>query len=170
MEKAVVKKSRIQGTGVFAAAQFRRGQKIFKFSGKIIRINHRPGCHCKVCRRCIQVGRDAWLYPRRGSLGWNLNHSCEPSCGFCKSWIVALRRIGAGEEVTIDYSTTNTDTEWRMECTCGRKGCRKEIRSVQRLPPKLFGGFSGLMPRYVEKEYRKTHGIEKNKKRKNKEK
>ncbi|MDD5348445.1 MAG: SET domain-containing protein-lysine N-methyltransferase, partial [Candidatus Omnitrophica bacterium] len=121
---------------------------------KTVTIRHRPGCHCAVCRRCIQVGKDRWLYPKRGSFGWNLNHSCSPSCCIHGSYIVALRAIRKGDEITIDYSTTNDDARWEMFCSCGCRNCRKTIRSIQRLPARLLRKYAGRMPRYVEEKYR----------------
>ena len=151
--KVVVRKSRIQGTGVFATARFLNGRKVFKFSDREITINHRPGCHCATCKRCIQVGKSGWLYPKPGSAGWFLNHSCSPSCAISGKWIIAIRKIESGQEISIDYSTTTDDEKWKMACRCKQRYCRKTIRSVQFLSPMLFGKYRGKMPKYVEKQY-----------------
>jgi len=153
MQTLEIRKSKIQGSGVFALASIEKDARVFRFSEKTITIRHRPGCHCAVCKRCIQVGKNAWLYPKRGSFGWNLNHSCSPSCGIRGSYIVALRGIRKGEEITIDYSATNDDTSWRMNCSCGSRNCRGTIRSVQYLTDRLFRRYAGYMPRYLRKKY-----------------
>jgi hypothetical protein len=155
-EKVIVRKSKIQGSGVFAGTAIAKGERVFRFSKKSITIRHRPGCHCKVCKRCIQVSKDKWLYPGYGSFGWTLNHSCNPSCGIQGSYIVALHGIRRGDEITIDYSTTNCDARWRMRCSCGCRNCRKTIRSVQYLQARLFEKYAGSMPKYVEKGYMKN--------------
>lgn len=51
------------------------------------------------------------------------NHSCDPNMG---KGLVALRDIAAGEELTIDYARFSTK-DWRMECRCGSKNCRRIV-------------------------------------------
>jgi hypothetical protein len=140
---------------VFAIKALRPGQRVFLFSRRVRRIDHPPGCHCSMCCRCIQVSRYGWLYPAKGSAGWYLNHSCVPTCGIRGRHIVALRGLGEGEEITIDYATTNADSKWRMRCRCGSNGCRRIIRSVQHLSPALFRKYARIMPPYVRKQRKK---------------
>lgn len=150
----IIKGSCLGGKGVFAARSIKKGGKIFRFSDRLIRIVHKPGCHCSVCKRCINIKEDMWLYPMKGSPGWNLNHSCSPNAYIKGRDIRASRGISAGEEVTIDYSTTNVDTKWGMECNCKSRKCRKLIRSVQSLPESLFEKYRAMMPAWVRKNYK----------------
>ena len=155
MSKVEVKKSKIGGMGVFAVKKMKKNEKAFRFSNNLIYINHRPGCHCKICKRCINLKKNYWLYPNDCIFGWNLNHSCNPNCYSKGRDIFSLRNIRPGEEITIDYSTTTVDKKWKMKCSCGKKNCRKIIRSVQFLTPRLFRKYKGFMPIYVEVNYRK---------------
>lgn len=148
-----VRKSKIRGSGVFLIKPLKKDEKIFRFSNNLIPINHKPGCHCKICCRCINLKNDLWLYPKDSIFGWNLNHSCHPDAYFKGRDIFALRNLKMGEEVTIDYSTTNIDKKWKMKCNCQTKNCRKIIRSVQFLPNRIFNKFKGKMPRFVEANY-----------------
>lgn len=53
-----------------------------------------------------------------------MNHSCAPNCGVRGSVVVVARRdIPAGEELTFDYGTTDTD-RWSLDCGCGATTCR----------------------------------------------
>ena len=155
MVNALVKNSGVQGNGDFATKNLKKDEKIFKFSNNLITILHKPGCDCDVCKRCINLKKDKWLYPKKDSLGWNLNHSCNPNSYSKGRDIFALRKIKKGEEITIDYSTTSIDKKWSMRCICGLKNCRKIIRSIQFLPLNLFNRYLVLMPRYVESNYGK---------------
>lgn len=61
-------------------------------------------------------------------LGRWVNHSCEPnvvSTGW--EFDVAVRDIGAGEEITNDYATLNLDYD--LACLCGAPGCRGVVRA-----------------------------------------
>lgn len=65
-----------------------------------------------------------------GNVSWNparfLNHSCEPNCEARleegRIWVVSIRNITAGEELTFNYGY---DLEDYVEhpCCCGAKGC-----------------------------------------------
>lgn len=60
-----------------------------------------------------------------GNIARSINHSCRPNCytdvvGHT-IWILAARRIRAGEELTYDY---NTEGVAGIRCLC-RAGCRR---------------------------------------------
>lgn len=86
----------------------------------------------------------------RGNAARFINHSCEPNCAArmfdlgntgqktptnddvrtsSKILIVALRQIGAGEELSYDYMLSSDDAiqgdSSRLPCYCGAKLCRK---------------------------------------------
>ena len=65
-------------------------------------------------------------------LGRYVNHSCAPSClGGGYNFELAVRDIGAGEELTDDYASLNlTDS---FECRCGAAGCRGVVREADAL-------------------------------------
>ena len=140
----VIKKSKIQGKGVFSRKIIKKGDKIFTFSDRKIEINHSSACNCKICHRCIQVGNHLWLYPKKGSYGWNINHSCNPNSGIKGKVIIAIKRISPNDEITLDYSTTTSDADWKINCNCKSKTCRKIIRGVQFLPRSLREKYKGL--------------------------
>jgi SET domain-containing protein len=56
-----------------------------------------------------------------------LNHSCEPNVGFAGNInLVAMRDIGAGEELSTDYALFD-DHEGQMACNCRTPSCRGTI-------------------------------------------
>ncbi len=70
-----------------------------------------------------------------------INHSCDPNCEADerrgKVWIIALRDIQPGEELTYDYNLYDGDDD-DARCNCGTKKCRKtmfspdEVRRLKR--------------------------------------
>jgi uncharacterized protein len=64
-----------------------------------------------------------------------VNHSCQPNCETDqirgKMWIIALRDIAAGEELTYDYNLF--DGEDDAPCLCGSKRCRGSLYSASHL-------------------------------------
>ena len=73
-----------------------------------------------------------------GNVSWNparlLNHSCAPNCEAQLDdghiWIVALRDIKAGEELTFNYGYELND-EMAQPCTCGTEHCCGYILAQQ---------------------------------------
>jgi hypothetical protein len=149
----IIKKSKIGGKGVYTLDSIKKGKKVFKFADRVIPIKHRSGCDCKICCRCINLKKDLWLYPTKNSLGWNLNHSCNSNSYSKRKFIYTLKNIKAGDEITIDYSTTNIDKKWKMICHCKSKNCRKIIRSIQYLPKKLFKKYKNKMQPFIKDNY-----------------
>jgi SET domain len=78
----------------------------------------------------IGIARGVWIDPEFPLVF--INHSCEPNSAFTgERTLVALRPIAPGEEVTMDYSTSEADVDWSMSCACGSAACRSTLRSIQ---------------------------------------
>ena len=148
-----IKKSEINGRGVFTKNKLNKGEKVFKFADKIIMIKHTEECDCHICCRCINLKNNFWLYPYKNSFGWYLNHSCNPNCYSKGKNIYSLKKISKNSEITIDFSTTNIDNKWKMVCHCGSTNCRSIIRSVQYLPRKLFKKHKNYMQPFIKNSY-----------------
>ena len=57
-----------------------------------------------------------------------LNHSCDPNAGYDGAdAIVALRRIGDGEEIRMDYGTFSFSFDHEFTCRCGAPACRGKV-------------------------------------------
>jgi SET domain-containing protein len=122
------------GKGVFARRLFRKGQQIGEVSGRII-------VDAKYqSRQCVELSETHVLEPAAPFR--YLNHSCEPNCELF-SWrpdargddshrvyVLALRTIRVGEELTIDYA-------WKAEaaipCLCAADNCRGWIVAADEL-------------------------------------
>jgi hypothetical protein len=86
----------------------------------------------------VGVAPDLWIdpdFPLR-----HVNHSCIANTAIGKRrQLYALADIAPGAELTLDYSTTECDPHWRMDCSCGFPNCRNRLLPVQlafaALPP-----------------------------------
>jgi len=98
MEGLLIKKSSKEGSGVFTDKNFSKGEFIFEFSGEIVGWP-------KANFTSLQIGRNKFINPYKDNPGVYLNHSCDPNCGIKQlNKVIAMRDIGKGEEITIDYS------------------------------------------------------------------
>ncbi len=65
-----------------------------------------------------------------------INHSCDPNCETeemdGRVWIMAIRNIAAGEELTYDYRLYDGDDD-EARCNCGSKNCRKSMYAPEEI-------------------------------------
>lgn len=163
VDRVVVKTSPIHGKGLFAAADFRAGERILRRDDSRLVTNDNPlqkGEHEHHCD-WIADGRVVYVQePERYT-----NHSCDPNAvkqveqdgsRFC----VARRDIAAGEEITHDYSIDGFgDSVW--QCDCGGARCRETIHAdFFRLPRDLQVEYLPyLSPWFKERFKDKVEGL-----------
>ncbi len=154
MKKLSVQKSGIEGKGLFVLEDVKKDEFIHYIEGKRVKkvaVNKLDGQ--TEMRNWYGVGKSVWIDPEGTHFDY-LNHSCDPNAAIkgVKS-LVALKDIKAGEELTIDYSITDPDPLWEMECACGTKHCRNSIRSIESVPTDVFKKHFPHIPRYFQKRY-----------------
>jgi SET domain-containing protein len=121
----VVRESRIEGKGVFAIRDFKKGETVIKWD---------------ISRQITPAEAELasaedkrYLAYRGGKIivqqvpAKYVNHCCDPNTYVVDFCDVALRDINAGEEITSDYSDDLAPNEM-MICLCGSRNCRKTIR------------------------------------------
>lgn len=157
MKNLSVQESKIQGRGVYAASSFAQGEIVLEFLGKHMRKQDVPVNPSGINDRFIQIALDEYI-AGSGDVDDYLNHSCDPSCkaevngGRC--FLVALREIRAGEEITFDYATTMCNDDFTMKCRCGASNCRGVIREFRYLPQSVRERYieARMVPSYVIRE------------------
>jgi len=120
--------SAIDGHGVFAAESIPKRVKIGEIRGEAISVEEariRATRHERIMivelskRRAIDFSKST--DPMRFT-----NHSCQPNARLCidhgRVEFYALRDIGVGEELTVDYGQTHHAGQ--LACRCGAAGCR----------------------------------------------
>ena len=119
--------SHIAGQGLFAEQNIKQGTKIIRYIGE--KITHEESERRLAAGNVYIFGLDEHS-AIDGSTSKNtaryINHSCEPNChteqfGYI-IWIVAIRDIRAGEELTYNYGYEMND-EPAEPCQCGAKHC-----------------------------------------------
>ena len=136
-EWAVVKGSKIHGRGMFASKEIPRGTRIIEYTGE--RITKAEGWRRELKRQDRAArGQDGCIYIFElnqktdidGSVLWNtaryINQSCKPNCESQitrgRVWVVALRKIKPGEELSYDYYYDYQHYQ-DHPCRCGAEDC-----------------------------------------------
>ena len=144
----VVKKSKTHGHGIFAARKIPEGTNILEYKGNRIRHEEADEIHptnpddpfhtfffSLSCGKVIDGGQ-------KGNDAKWFNHSCGPNCEAqenqkgTKVYVVALRDIKKGEELTYDYGLVldGRITKKRREeyqCLCGTPECRGTMLALK---------------------------------------
>lgn len=119
-----IARSDINGFGLFANQAFAANDPVCKLQGSLKR---KPN---KSLPNWIGIGPGLWIDPDLPLQ--HINHSCSANVAFGRNRrLYALRNIAAGEEITLDYSTTETDPKWSMACSCQSANCRKTLFAIQ---------------------------------------
>lgn len=121
------RESTIHGLGAFAAARVPAGTRVIEYVGEKI-------TKAESLRRCEQ---ENWCifalddeFDLDGAVGWNparfINHSCSPNCEAefidGRIWIIAIRNIEPGEELTFNYGY-DLESYKEHPCRCGASNC-----------------------------------------------
>jgi SET domain-containing protein len=136
----VVRRSPIQGRGVFATRPIAEGERIVEYTGVLISHEEADAlCDDESMRRhhtFLFAVDDRWVIDgaRGGNESRYINHSCDPNCESVivgrRVYIHALRDIENGEELLYDYWYV-TDENYSIEdlrriypCRCRAENCR----------------------------------------------
>lgn len=134
---ASIRLSPIHGRGMYATRAIPGGTRIIDYRGELItkaeslrREDRRMAALKRGKPGCVYIFELNQRHDIDGSASWNtarlINHSCKPNCESQiirgRIWIIALRDIKEGEEITFDYGYPVH--EWRNHpCLCGSPGC-----------------------------------------------
>jgi SET domain-containing protein len=105
-----------------------------------------------VGHRWLQIEDYQWIAPFRNNPGWYINHSCSPNSGIKNSVnIVAMKNIGRDEEVTFDYSTSESEYGWYLICHCESRNCRRIIKPYYYLSTELKLKYRDFISEYLKR-------------------
>ena len=142
-----VRRSKIQGRGVFATRDIRKGEELVEYKGEHIddaeadrrypfEDNERH--HTFLFQLDDGSIIDAGVH---GNAAKYINHSCDPNCEAVeydgRIFIEALKNIKKGEELVYDYhfileEPHNAANKKLYPCNCGSKKCRGTILAKKR--------------------------------------
>jgi hypothetical protein len=119
--------SSIHGIGGFARVDIARDTRVIEYVGEKI-TKQESLARCERNNEYIfalDEGHDL-----DGDVSWNparfLNHSCAPNCEARleeeRIWVVAIREVRAGEELTFNYGY-DLESYREHPCSCGANGC-----------------------------------------------
>jgi len=160
--KTKIKKSRIEGYGLFTVKSIRKEEIVAIKGGHILDKKTLWRVEDKIEASYIQIDDNFYIGAIKKSEIRNnkmfINHSCEPNLGIRgQVTFVAMRGIKAGEELTYDWAMEENDPE-KTKCNCGTKNCRKILTGVDWKKQKLQKRYRGYFSAYIQSKIRGLRG------------
>lgn len=153
MKKLGVKKSRINGSGLFATEKIKKGEVVGYIHGPTVSFRTFTPTISKMMLNWIGSGRYSWIDTTNSPFRY-INHSCEPNVAIVtKRKVVALTDIPADTEITMDYSLSESEPGWSILCTCNTEHCRKHIGPIQSIPQSTYKRFKQHISKPFQKIY-----------------
>jgi uncharacterized protein len=163
-----VRESAINGRGIYAVAPLAKDERVAIFGGEILYIDELKRLKEDLRKYPLQIEERFMLWMRDSEVSEDtdyFNHSCDPNCGMQgQIFLVAMRDIAVGEEITFDYCLTlseweGSDLSFEMECRCGAAHCRGRVTQRDWRRPELQERYRGYFSHYLEKKIEriKTH-------------
>ena len=131
MQKYFRKKSGINNLGLFAKSDINKGEKVIEYKGRKFTHKQVEENDRFDNSKAIYLFTLNERYVLDGDTKTNtakyINHSCDPNCevDFIKGkiWIIAIKDIKKGDELSYDYGF-GYDADFRQfPCKCGSKNC-----------------------------------------------
>lgn len=159
--KIKVDKSKNLGRGTFVTEPIKKGELVIVQGGQMIGSDaFHTDAYMPIWYHAFQVEQDVYVCPfdlNKDTFDgvFNVNHSCNPTCGFKgQVTMVSLRDLKPGDEITFDYAMTDVESpgeDWEaMDCLCGSPDCRKKITGNDWKLPELQEKYKGYFSTYVE--------------------
>jgi SET domain-containing protein len=155
--KAEVRESEIHGRGLFALGDIAKDEIVAVKGGHIV---GKEMLRERIAPRLgpveIQINDDLFIAPiTEEQLELSmlyLNHSCDPNVGVRgEITFVAMRDIGAGEELTHDWAMTDHD-HYSVTCNCAALNCRKVLTGKDWQRPDLQKRYAGYFSAYLARK------------------
>jgi uncharacterized protein len=133
----IVRSSDIHAAGVYTTSPVKKGRLVVEYTGpRIDRVEADRRYESRSHTYLFGLDNGVDIIDGDGVAAF-INHSCEPNCETDeikgKIWIIAMRDIVAGEELSYDYNLYDGDEDDPATCYCGATKCRGSMYSEDEL-------------------------------------
>src|ERR1700749_99351 len=111
----MIRSSSIHAAGCYTQTRIPKGAKVVEYTGpRITKEEADEQCKDSTITYLFGVGDGSKVISGHGTAMY-INHSCDPNCETDelrgRVWIISLRNIAPGEELTYDYNLYDGDDE-----------------------------------------------------------
>ena len=123
----IIRSSSIHAAGCYTTRPFKKGVRVCEYEGpRFTKEVADERYQDRFITYLFSCGDDGVVIDGFGTAMF-INHSCDPNCETedhsGRVYIVAVRDIAAGEELTYEYNLCDSD-DANADCYCGAAACR----------------------------------------------
>ena len=123
----IIRSSSIHAAGCYTTRPFKKGMRVCEYAGpRFTKAEADARYQGRDITYLFSCGDDGIVIDGFGTAMF-INHSCSPNCETTdingRIFVVAVRDIAAGEELTYEYNLHDSD-ESDADCYCGAPVCR----------------------------------------------
>jgi uncharacterized protein len=123
----IVRSSSIHAAGCYTTRKIKKGSRVIEYDGpRFLKDEADERYKDRDITYLFSSGDDGTVIDGFGTAMF-INHSCDPNCESEnigeRVFIVAIRDIVAGEELTYEYNLHDSDDD-EADCYCGAEKCR----------------------------------------------
>jgi uncharacterized protein len=132
----IIRSSSIHAAGCYTTSPIAKGVKVVEYTGARIK-KQQADARFKDSKITYLFGvGDGSTVINGFGMAMYINHSCDPNCETeelnGRVWVMSLRAIAPGEELTYDYNLYDGDED-DARCYCGARTCRKTMYSPEEI-------------------------------------
>jgi uncharacterized protein len=155
--KLKISESKAHGKGVFAVEKIKKDERLAIFGGSVMLIDDVKNLPKGMESFPLQI-EERFVFGNVSSVPEEVdyfNHCCDPNSGINgQIFLVAMRDIMKGEEITFDYAmniaeAVGSDSVFEMDCKCGSENCRKKVTERDWRIPELRKKYKGYFSEYI---------------------
>jgi uncharacterized protein len=133
----IIRSSSLHGAGVYTTAPIPRGTRVLEYTGRRLTTEQTDGLYDGSEITYLFGLADGKTVIDGFGMAAFVNHSCQPNCDTDqidnRVWIIALRDIAPGEELTYDYNIYDAEPGENCPCHCGATACRGTMLCEQEI-------------------------------------
>src|SRR5262249_55970584 len=123
----IIRSSSLHGAGVYTTSVIGEGTRILEYTGPRLHTKQADGMYADSEVTYLFGMDDGKTVIDGFGMAAFVNHSCRPNCETDqiddRIWIIALRDIAPGEELTYDYNIYDAEPGEKCPCYCGAVDC-----------------------------------------------
>lgn len=167
-EKVEIRDKSLNGKGIFAKENIKKGEIVFIKGGHILTRNQIFSSG--VINSYFPISDEYFIgatnKEEEKKIKLYQNHSCNPNVGLHgEITFVAMRDINKDEELTVDYAFIDNE-EYKFECTCGSENCRRIVTGfdwkIKELQDKYYDYFAQYLKDKIDEVRRLNKGVDLN--------
>ena len=160
-DKVEVRTNSLNGKGIFAKENIKKGEIVFIKGGHILTRNQIFSSG--VINSYFPISDEYFLgatnREEEDEIKLYQNHSCNPNVGLHgEITFVAMRDIKQDEELTVDYAFIDNE-DYSFKCTCNSENCRGTITGfdwkIKELQDKYYDYFAQYLKDKIDNERKK---------------